>query len=145
MAKSVRDVMTRKPHSVGTTDPVVEAARLMRDEHVGSLPVVEDGRLVGMITDRDIAMRIVAEGANPESVTVGDVASRRVVTAEPDQDLDEARKLMAQHQVRRLPVVEGDELVGILAQADVTREEDADEVGEMVEAISKPSDTERRV
>lgn len=145
MTKTVREAMTKNPRSIGTADSVVEAARLMRDEHVGSLPVVEDGRLVGMITDRDIAIRIVAEGADPESVNVGDVASRRVVTAEPDQDLDEARRLMGQHQVRRLPVVEEDELVGILAQADVTREEDAEEVGEMVEAISEPSNTERRV
>jgi CBS domain-containing protein len=137
--------MTTKPRSIGTTDSVVEAARVMRDEHVGSLPVVEDGRLTGMITDRDIAIRIVAEGADPQSVKVGDIASRRVVTAEPDQDLDEARRLMAQHQVRRLPIVEGDELVGILAQADVTREEDHEQVGEMVEAISEPSNAERRV
>jgi CBS domain-containing protein len=145
MAKNVREAMTSNPRSVGTTDSVVQAARLMRDEHVGSLPVVEDGRLIGMITDRDIAIRIVAEGADPDSVTVGDVASRRVVTVEPDQDIDEARRLMAQHQVRRLPVVEGDELVGILAQADLTREEDAEQVGEMVEAISEPSNAERRV
>jgi CBS domain-containing protein len=145
MTKTVRQAMTTNPRSIATTDSVVDAARVMRDEHVGSLPVVEDGRLVGMITDRDIAIRIVAEGADPQSVKVGEIASRRVVTADPDQDLDDARGLMAQHQVRRLPVVEGDELVGILAQADVTREEDPEQVGEMVEAISEPSNTERRV
>jgi CBS domain-containing protein len=145
MTKSVREAMTTNPRAIGTTDSVVEAARVMRDEHVGSLPVVEDGRLAGMITDRDIAIRIVAEGADPESVKVGEIASRRLVTAEPDQDLDEARRLMAEHQVRRLPVVEGDELVGILAQADVTREEDPEQVGEMLEAISEPSKSERHV
>jgi CBS domain-containing protein len=145
MAKSVREAMTKNPRAIGSADSVVEAARLMRDEHVGSLPVVDGGRLVGMITDRDIAIRIVAESADPDSVKVGDVASRGAVTAEPEQDLDEARRLMAQHQVRRLPVVEGDELVGILAQADITREEDAKQVGEMVEAISEPSNAERRV
>jgi CBS domain-containing protein len=145
MTKTVRESMTTNPRSIDATASVVEAAQVMRDEHVGSLPVVEDGRLAGMITDRDVAVRIVAEGADPQSVKVGDIASRRVVTAEPDQDLDEARRLMAEHQVRRLPVVEGDELVGILAQADVSREEDPGQVGEMVEAISAPSNTESRV
>lgn len=144
MGKHVREAMTTNPRSVGTTDSVLEAARMMRDEHVGSLPVVEDGRLVGMITDRDIAIRVVAEGGGA-SMTVAEIASSRVVTAEPDQDLDEACRLMAEHQVRRLPVVDGDELIGILAQADVTREEDSKQAAEMVEAISKPSDAERRV
>jgi CBS domain-containing protein len=144
MAKSVKDAMTTNPRSVSTTDTVVDAAKLMRDEHVGSLPVVEDGRLVGMVTDRDIAMRVVAESGDLQ-MKVGEIASRRVVTAEPGQELDEARRLMAEHQVRRLPVVDGDELVGILAQADVSREEDPAETADMVEAISKPSDTERRV
>jgi CBS domain-containing protein len=144
MAKSVKDAMTTNPRSVSTTDTVVDAAKLMRDEHVGSLPVVEDGRLVGMVTDRDIAMRVVAESGDPQ-MKVGEIASRRVVTAEPGQELDEARRLMAEHQVRRLPVVDGDELVGILAQADVSREEDPAQTAGMVEAISKPSDTERRV
>jgi CBS domain-containing protein len=137
--------MTSGPLSIGTSDSVVKAARLMADEHIGSLPVVEDGRLVGMITDRDIAVRVVAESAHPESVMVGQVASRNTITATPEQDLDEALQLMAHHQVRRLPVAEGDRLVGILAQADVAHEEDVDKVGEMVEAISDPSEAERRL
>jgi CBS domain-containing protein len=139
MGKSVRDAMTSNPASIGARDPVVEAARLMRDKNVGSLPVVEDGRLYGIITDRDIAIRVVAEGSDPSSVTVRDVATREAVKATPDQDLDEALRLMAQHQVRRLPVTEGDQLVGMLAQADVAQEHKAKKVGEMVESISEPT------
>jgi len=142
---SVRETMTANPRSIETSASVVEAARLMRDEHIGSLPVVKGGLLVGMITDRDLALRVVAEGAEPESVTVGEVASHDTVTAQPDQDLDEALRLMAHHQVRRLPVAEGDRLVGILAQADVAHGEDREKVGEVVEAISDPSESERRV
>jgi CBS domain-containing protein len=145
MSNTVKDVMSANPRAIGSTDSVVDAARLMRDEDVGSLPVVEDGRLVGMITDRDIAIRVVAASAQPESLTVGDIASRDAITTQPEQDLDEALRLMAHHQVRRLPVVEGNRLVGILAQADVAHEEDREKVGEMVEAISDPSEAERRV
>jgi CBS domain-containing protein len=146
MAKNVKDAMTASPRSVGTGDSVVEAARLMRDEDVGSLPVVEDGRVVGIVTDRDIAIRVVAESADTASITVGDVASRNTVTAAPGQDLDEALQLMARHQLRRLPVVEEDgRLVGILTQADVAHEADRDKVGETVEAISDPSEAERRL
>ncbi|HUC34550.1 MAG TPA: CBS domain-containing protein [Gaiellaceae bacterium] len=145
MTKSVRDAMTANPLSISPASSVVEAARLMRDRHVGSLPVVEDERLVGLITDRDIAVRVVAESAEPQSITVGDVASHDAVTAAPEQDLDEALRLMAHHQVRRLPVTEGDRLVGILAQADMAHEEDRQKVGEMVEVISDPSDAERRI
>ena len=142
---SVRQTMTANPLSIETSASVVEAARLMRAEHIGSLPVVKDGRLVGMITDRDLALRVVAEGADPDSVTVGEVASHDTVTAQPDQDLDEALRLMARHQLRRLPVAEGDRLVGILAQADVAHGEDPEKVGEVVEAISDPSESERRL
>ena len=142
---SVRETMTANPRSIETSASVVEAARLMRDEHIGSLPVVKGGRLIGMITDRDLTLRVVAEGADPESVTVGEVASHDTVTAQPDQDLDEALRLMAHHQLRRLPVAEGDRLVGILAQADVAHREDREKVGEVVEAISDPSQSERRV
>jgi CBS domain-containing protein len=142
---SVRDTMTANPLSIETSASVVEAARLMRQEHIGSLPVVKGGQLVGMITDRDLALRVVAESADPQSVTVGEVASHDTVTAQPDQDLDEALRLMAHHQVRRLPVAEGGRLVGILAQADIAHGEDREKVGEVVEAISDPSEAERRV
>ena len=138
MAKSIRDTMTVDPRSITPNDQIVEAARLMRDENVGSLPVSDDGRLVGMLTDRDIAVRVVAEGKSLESTTVGEVFSRNPVAARPDQDLDEALQLMAQHQVRRLPVVEDDRLVGILAQADVALEEKEKKTGELVESISQP-------
>ena len=96
MARSIRDTMTADPRSISPGDPIVEAARLMRDENVGSLPVSDDGRLVGMLTDRDIAVRVVAEGKSPESTPVGEVFSRNPVAARPDQDLDEALRLMAQ-------------------------------------------------
>ena len=143
MAKSVRDTMTANPRSITPGDPIVEAARLMRDEDIGSLPVTEEGRLVGMVTDRDIAVRVIAEGKSPESTTVGEVLSRDPVAAEPGQDLDEALRLMAQHQVRRLPVVEEDRLVGILAQADVALEEKDKKTGGLVESISQPSEAEQ--
>jgi CBS domain-containing protein len=137
---NIRDTMTADPRSIAPGDPIVDAARLMRDEDIGSLPVTEEGRLVGMITDRDIAVRVIAEGRSPQSTTVGEVFSREPVTAQPDQDLDEALRLMARHQVRRLPVVEGDRLVGILAQADIALEEKEKKTGELVESISQPSE-----
>jgi CBS domain-containing protein len=120
-------------------NPVVEAARIMKEKDVGIVPVVEGGRLVGTVTDRDIAVRIVAEGKDPHSVRVREIASTDVVTVDPQQDLDEALRLMASHQVRRLPVVEeGGKLVGIVAQADVAREANDKQTGELVEEISQP-------
>ena len=119
MAKSVRDAMTEEPRSIDASASVVEAARLMREQHIGSLPVTEDERLVGMITDRDITTRVVAESAVLETTSVGDVYSRDLISVEPNSDLDEALRLMARHQVRRLPVVENDRLVGMVAQADI--------------------------
>ena len=141
MAKSVRDTMTADPRSIGASASVVEAARLMREEHIGSLPITNDDTLVGMITDRDITTRVVAEAADPKTTSVGDVYSRDLISVEPDKDLEEAVQLMARHQVRRLPVVENGRLVGIVAQADIalTLRENETKTGELVEAISEPS------
>jgi CBS domain-containing protein len=137
MAKSIRDAMTANPRAVTSSTSVAEAAQLMKSEDVGSLPVTDGDRLVGMVTDRDIVLRVVAEGKDVQSATVGEVASRELVTIDPQQNLDEALRLMAQHQVRRLPVVEEDgRLVGILAQADVAQQGDDKKTGQMVEKIS---------
>jgi len=144
MAKSVRDAMTEDPRSIGASASVVESARLMREEHIGSLPITDDEQLVGMITDRDITTRVVAEAADLEMTSVGDVYSRDLISVEPDKDLDEALQLMARHQVRRLPVVENGRLVGIVAQADIALRENEKKTGELVEAISEPLEGERR-
>ena len=116
---------------------------MMKGEDVGSVPVVEDDRLAGIVTDRDIVIRAVAERRDPQTVKVDEVASRQLVTVEPEQDLDEALALMAPHQVRRLPVVEAGRLVGMLAQADVALEAKEKKVGETIEEISKPTSIER--
>lgn len=138
MAKNVRDAMTSNPRSIEPSTMVADAAKLMKTEDVGSLPIVEGDQLVGMVTDRDIVIRVVAERKDPQSTTVGEVASRDLVTVDPEQDLDEALRLMAQHQVRRLPVAEEDgRLVGILAQADVAREGNDKQTGQVVQEISE--------
>lgn len=135
---TVRKVMTPEPTTVESSAPVVAAARVMRDEDVGPVPVCEGGRLVGVVTDRDIVIRVVAEGKDPQATTVSDIASTELVTVDPQQTLDEALRLMAQHQVRRLPVVEEDgTLVGIVAQADVALQGDDAETGQIVEQISR--------
>jgi CBS domain-containing protein len=143
MAKSVRDAMTEAPQSIGASASVVEAARLMREHHIGSLPVTEDERLVGMITDRDITTRVVAESAVPATTSVGDVHSRDLISVEPNNDLEEALQLMARHRVRRLPVVENGRLVGMVAQADIALK-DNERTGQLVGAISEPSEEERK-
>ena len=143
MANSVRDAMTADPRSIGKSVSVVEAARLMREQDIGSLPITDDEQLVGMITDRDITMRVVAEAADPNATSVEDVYSRDLVSVEPDNDLEEALRLMARHQVRRLPVVENGRLVGIVAQADIALSENETKTGELVEAISAPSEGDR--
>jgi CBS domain-containing protein len=144
MMKSVRDAMTEDPRSIGASASVVEAARLMREEHIGSLPITDNEQLVGMITDRDITTRVVAEAADPKLTSVGDVSSGDLISVEPDKDLEEALLLMARHQVRRLPVVDNGKLVGIVAQADIALSENEKKSGKLLEAISEPSEGERR-
>ena len=138
MGQRIRDIMTSNPSTVEPDKTVVDAARIMKQEDAGVVPVTENGRLTGMVTDRDIAIRVVAEGRDPQSTPVREVASKDLVTIDPQQDLDEALRLMAQHQVRRLPVVEEDgRLVGIVAQADVARKGDDTQTGQVVQEISE--------
>ena len=138
MGKSVQDLMTRNPCSIDADKSVTYAAKMLRDEDVGLAPIVEGDRLDGTVTDRDITIRVVAEGKDPESTKVKDIASINLVTVDPRQDLDEALQLMAKHQVRRLPVTEeGGRLVGLVAQADIARSVGDKQTGRVVEQISQ--------
>jgi CBS domain-containing protein len=137
MGKLVRDAMTPNPRTVTRETPVTEAAQIMEQIDVGSLPVV-DGDLIlhGMVTDRDIAIRVVAAGLDPRSTTVGEIATTSVSPAYPDEPLDEAYEQMAYRQVRRLPVIEDDRVVGMLAQADMVHELKDKQAGKLVDEIS---------
>jgi len=138
MGPKVREHMTDRPRCVTPETPVVEAAELMAREDVGSLPILEGNKLVGVVTDRDIVVRAVAKQKNPEGMPVREIASNDPVTVRPEEDLSEAVKLMASYQVRRLPVVDDDNnLVGVIAQADVAAGAKEKSVGEMIEAISQ--------
>ena len=125
--EQIRKLMFVKPRTVKVGDSVVDAAKLMKGEETGIAPIVEDGRLIGVVTDHDITVRVVAEGRDPSTTKVEDVASKDLVTVDPEQDLGDALALMAHHDVRRLPVVEEDgTLVGMVAQADVLRHVEAE-------------------
>jgi CBS domain-containing protein len=134
--QTIQDAMTSGPKTVEPRTTVEEAARTMASENVGSLPIVDGDRLVGVVTDRDLAVRVLAEGKDG-GTTVGEIASKDVVTIDPQQSLEEAARLMAEHQLRRLPVVEEDgKLVGILAQADLAKLGHDSLTGETVQQIS---------
>ena len=119
----VRDLMVSSVVTIEPSTSVVDAARQMIQEEKGPLPVVEGDRPVAMVTDRDIVAHVVAEGRDPSSTTVDDVASHDLVTVGPDQDVNEARQLMDQHELDRILVVEGDRLVGIISEADIRSDE----------------------
>jgi CBS domain-containing protein len=139
MGTKISEVMTQRPRAVTAQMPVREAARLMDEEDVGSLPVVDEGeRLIGIVTDRDVAVRVVGRGLDADTTVVGDVSSTDVAVLTPEHDLDDALRLMAREQVRRVPiVVRENQLVGILAQADVAHAGKEKTTGEVVEAISR--------
>jgi CBS domain-containing protein len=137
MGKKISDSMTSNPCSIDSGKPVAYAAQMMRDEDVGFAPIVEGDRLVGTVTDRDIAVKVVAEGRDPQTTSVQEIASKNLITIEPDEDLDEALQLMAEHQVRRIAVVEGGRLIGVVAQADIARDAKPKKTGEVVEEISQ--------
>lgn len=142
--KKCSDVMTKNPVACLPEDAVTRAAQLMKSVDVGSIPVIESkhtNKLVGIVTDRDLALRVVADDRTADSVKVGDVMTREVVTCRTDDNIEMAVEAMAQNQLRRIPVVDANQkLVGIISQADVaTRVDQADETAEMVKDISQPS------
>jgi CBS domain-containing protein len=133
-----RDIMTPDPQCVKEDETLVDAARLMRDLDVGALPICgNDERLKGMLTDRDIVVKCIADGGDPSSVTAGSLGQGKPVTIGADDDIREALKTMQQHQVRRLPVIDGHDLVGIISQADIARSLSASQTGETVAEISE--------
>ena len=134
----VKDLMTPSPTVCRPEDTASQAATLMKQEDCGAIPVVEGGKLVGIVTDRDIVVRAVAAGKDPRSTPVSLVMSADPVTLSPDADADEAQRLMAESQVRRLPVVENGHLVGILVTAQLARRESPREIGETIKEISEP-------
>ena len=119
----VRDLMVSDVVTVEPSTSIVDAAKRMIQQEKGPLPVVEDEQAVAIVTDRDIVAHVVAEGRDPNSTTVDDIASHELVTIGPDQDVDEARQLMAQHELDRILVVEGDRLVVIISEADIRSDE----------------------
>jgi CBS domain-containing protein len=138
MAKTAREAMTAGAECVGENETVAVAAQKMADLDVGSLPICgEDNRLKGMITDRDIAVKVVAQGVDPTQVMVGSMAQGKPVTIGADDSLEEALRTMADHQVRRLPVIDGHDLVGMLTQADLAKALPEEAAGSLVEAISR--------
>ena len=138
MAKC-REVMTKDPASCNASETVTKVASLMKQHDVGSVPVAESDRLVGIVTDRDIVLKVVAAGRNPEQTSVRDAMTPNPVCCKEDDDLEHALKLMKERQVRRMPIVDGSgRLSGIIAQADVATRLNKDaKTGELVEAISE--------
>ena len=135
---TARDIMTPDATCIGEKDSLADAARKMADLDVGSLPICgEDDRLKGMLTDRDIVVKALAKGRNPAECTAGEFAQGKPVTIGADDDAEEILRTMADHQVRRLPVIDGHRLVGMVALADVARALPDRPVGDLVDAISK--------
>ena len=142
--KKCSDVMTQDPVCCLPTDTVSKAAQLMKTEDVGSIPVVEDEqtmKLIGIVTDRDLALQVVAPERDASTTQVEDVMTYEVITCRASDDVQKAVDAMAQHQLRRMPVIDGDHrIVGIISQADVaTRVDRSEEIAEMVKEISQPT------
>jgi CBS domain-containing protein len=137
MAKSARDVMTSGPECVGENDSVADAAKRLADLDVGAMPICgEDDRLKGMITDRDITVKVVGQGKDPSDTKAIDLGGEKPVTIGADDSVDEALRTMKEHKVRRLPVIDEQKLVGVVSVADLAGNIEDDQVGDLVEAIS---------
>jgi CBS domain-containing protein len=140
MAKKARDIMSPDCTCIGENDSLLDAAKRLAELGVGAMPICgEDDRLKGMLTDRDIVVKALAKGKDPSSTKAGELGAGdgNTVTIGADDSIEEALRTMAQHQVRRLPVIDGHRLVGIVSQADIARNYDEEKVGDLVEAISQ--------
>lgn len=134
---TARDIMTGSAECVGENETLEDAARKMLQLDVGSLPICgEDNRLKGVLTDRDIVIKCIVQGGDPRSTRAGELAEGKPVTIGADDSIEEAIGTMQEHQVRRLPVIDGHELVGMLSQADIAKNYPEDQVGELVKFIS---------
>ncbi|HEY4558856.1 MAG TPA: CBS domain-containing protein [Enteractinococcus sp.] len=134
---TARDIMTPDAECIGEHDSLTEAAKKLRDLGVGAMPICgEDNRLKGMLTDRDIVIGCIAEGRDPAKTTAGEFGGEKPVTIGADDSIEEAIQTMQEHQVRRLPVIDGHDLVGMVAQADLARSIPEDKVGDLVKLIS---------
>jgi CBS domain-containing protein len=137
MGKSARDIMTGDAECVQETDTILDASKRLADRDVGAMPICgEDNRLKGMLTDRDIVVKVLAQGKDPSSTKVSELAEGKPVTIGADDSIEEALQTMSEHKVRRLPVIDGHELIGIISQADIARNLDDEKTGDLVEAIS---------
>ena len=140
MAKTARDIMSPDCTCIGENDNLLDAAKRLAELDVGALPICgEDDRLKGMLTDRDIVVKALAQGKDPASTKAGElgVGDGKTITIGADDSIEEALHTMSDHQVRRLPVIDGHRLVGIVSQADIARNYDEEKVGDLVEAISR--------
>ena len=137
MAKKARDVMTGGAECVGENDSILDAAKRLAELDVGAMPICgEDDRLKGMLTDRDIVVKVLAQGKDPAQTKAGELGEGKPVTIGADDSEMEALRTMSEHKVRRLPVIDGHDLVGVVTQADIAVNLDEEETGELVEAIS---------
>jgi len=134
---NAREIMSSHAECVGENETLVDAARKMRDLDVGALPVCgQDNRLKGMVTDRDIVVKVIAEGGDPASTTAGTLCEGQIVTIGADDPIEEVLRTMKQYKVRRLPVIDGHDLVGVVSQADVAKNVPQEKVGELLKTIS---------
>jgi CBS domain-containing protein len=137
MSKTAREVMTGDAQCIGEHDSVLDAAKRLSELGVGAMPICgDDQRLKGMVTDRDIVVKVLAEGRDPSSTEAGELGEGKPVTIGADDSVEEACRTMKEHKVRRLPVIDDHQLIGIVSQADLARSIDESQVGDLVEAIS---------
>jgi len=138
MPKTARDIMSGSAECVGENGSILDASKKLAKLEIGSMPICgEDDRLKGMLTDRDIVVKVLAEGKDPSSTTAGELAQGKPVTIGADDSIQEALQTMASNKVRRLPVIDGQRLIGIVSQADIARAGDDDSTGQLVELISQ--------
>jgi CBS domain-containing protein len=140
MGKTAREVMTGGAECIGESDSILDAAKRLAELDVGAMPICgEDNRLKGMLSDRDIVVKVLAQGKDPASTRAGELGEGKPVTIGADDSVEEALHTMKDHKVRRLPVIDGHDLIGIISQADLAKNVDEEKVGDLVEAISAAS------